>query len=89
MGALFDGEGCLFLETPTNSRRIIIANNNPEIISACFRFTGAGNIGTLSSAGNITYQWRLHRLAEIENFLQQIKPCSARAGEMLQNIHQR
>lgn len=87
MSGIFDGEESFWLrgDDTAGHRRLNVSNQDPEIISACFRFTGAGGVGiTIINDNKLCLQWLLVRQAEIEDFLWQIKPYSARAEGMLQ-----
>lgn len=95
MGAMLDGEGHLQrFRGPTGrwaGMGIAVTNQNLEIISACFRIAGRGNItlntraGTRGTKKNV-WVWYMSNKSDVRGLCQRIAPFSTKAQEYLQEI---
>ena len=82
LGGLIDGDGSIFRHN-RGYWYVSVGNNDPELISACLRFSQAGSVGTLVRRNKVTMIWSLGRQEEVLDFVQQILPYSAKAHDSI------
>lgn len=88
LGGLIDGDGSIW-----HSRRskrggwyVSVGNNDPELISACLRFSQAGSVGATIKRDKVHMIWMLGRQEEVLDFVHQILPYSAKAHDLIRRL---
>ena len=93
MGAIFEGEGSGIVgdypsgvgHYPTRKITAVVANTDPEVLSACLRFTGSGRVyGKPAVPGHRpAFAWTIQKRNSALDFLHQIAPYSWKAQRTL------
>lgn len=92
VGAMIEGEGhTAYPNGKHRHSKVVVANSDPEVISALLRFTGTGTVSLQSHAGRDsrgivtnkpTWAWDTSRRAEIWELIQQCRQWSPKLQKL-------
>ena len=86
LGALLDGEGCI-TNTSGGHRQLRVGNTDLELISACLRATGIGNV-SLQKPRELQklnlWRWEVGRAQEVEDLCHRLALYSFKAQRELE-----
>ena len=85
LGGLVDGDGSIW-QHRRGGWFISVGNNDPELISACLRFTQAGSVSTGIRRNKLHMIWMLGRQEEVLYFAQQLLPYSAKVHDKIRRL---